>query len=237
MNPGQMKDFGSIQVSDPRQSPLVQQSNFDFSAAGPQLSLQYLGSYNQRVRTDAVRTQNLFQSFLGKQANGTEAASVPIPDVANLSRETHVPTQVQLVGRFPEQHEARHARFHDDGVARSQANNDPFANPFDGDNFLADGPTPKNGAGRLCENCFQRTSQPIEPFNSPANNAQDTAPHGFDFGKLRHRSSARVSGHFRLNMPSVSEQFLDGRSHKNNDREHAKHGTEWHEHALDSGNN
>src|SRR6476620_1026325 len=80
MNGCQVKDFGSVQVYNPRHGTLVQQSNLDGAATFAEPLFQISSRERQRIGAQCSGTQAVVELFFGEQSHGAEAAAVPIPD-------------------------------------------------------------------------------------------------------------------------------------------------------------
>jgi hypothetical protein len=129
---------------------------------------------------------------IGEQADASEAAAIPVPDVWNRTI-SQIEAESQMLARWwiGDEHEAGHARLKDQSIAGIEPYNDPFSEPA----YVAYRPSSNapnhGGTSRLNENWPASALQTFSAGDFTAGNGRDAAAHGFDFGKLGHEIADR----------------------------------------------
>jgi hypothetical protein len=187
VNAGNVQDFGRIEVADAGDGALVEQGDFYGAAARVQAIAKRMGRDVEGIGADFVGVECRGELFWGKQANTSEAATVPVEQLTDLcARERGAETQVLLCWRIGDEHKARHARLEDDGIAGIEMHDDAFSDAADVGDGSADGARAKAVDPRRDRNGATAAGDALDILDARPDDSEDAAAHGFDFGELRH---------------------------------------------------
>ena len=183
--------LAGVQIADPRDGFLIEQRRLDRAAAAGQTRAKIGDGDRQRVGSQRAVVIAFGQLLIGIEANRTEPATVPVVDDAAV---VEFDLKSEMLGRrrIGQQHEPRHPRFQNDRLAPFDADDDPLAEPIDGDHLSPDRPLTKLRRGRLDGDRPTLARHALGRDDPSPDDRQNAAPHRFYFRKFRHRRELPV---------------------------------------------
>src|SRR5437763_770170 len=118
MNARQVQYFGSIEIADAGNRPLIEQGHFDGPTTRGELRLEVTGRKRQCIGAKLAATELSRELSFTEQPHRAQPAAVPIPNMRNWSfRKVEPKAQVILRRRIGHEHQPRHPGLEDQTVA------------------------------------------------------------------------------------------------------------------------
>jgi hypothetical protein len=187
INAGDVQHFAGVQITDARNTGLVEQDDFDrrptvADSRGEIVERDFAG-----VGPDLSRHQFFLVVVGGQHCDDAKATLVPEQNVRIIATTQRDP-QSQMFGRGwrADQDQSGHSRFDYDSVVGFQANNDTFSQSVDRGNSLTGGATIQPVDAGVDRNWASRGRCSLNGNNFGTGHMGNSAPHGFDFREFRH---------------------------------------------------